>query len=221
MTASLIHLQNDAVADVPWEDTIDLNEQETLHHSPVHRHHRHIMKYVVPCIVVAVGWTWYQRHFPSWDEAVMLSDGRLIEVHRTHTFNAAGALLETSLTFDLPEMRGKRTWKERLYPAIVDVYQGQVYVVGDVPYEHASGDHDAQYGYVAYVYHANGWQRVPFASLPESIRQNENIAGCTGARAYKTWKEKQTGWCSLKDEYVAGASRAVDLEAREALERER
>lgn len=166
-------------------------------------------------IVGVLGWQWYQRHFPSWDEEVQLSDGRMIIVHRAHKFNTENALIETALTFDLPEMGGKQTWREFLYPAIVDVYEGKVYVVGSTTYKSASKYKYPKFGYVAFVYSASGWQRVPLIQLPEGIRKSENIAFCDTAGTRPTWRAKQTGWCGMDGQFANGASRDVDLIVRE------
>lgn len=166
-------------------------------------------------IVGVLGWQWYQQHFPSWDEEVQLSDGRMISVHRAHKFNTEHALIETALTFDLPEMGGKQTWREFLYPAIVDVYQGKAYVVGSVTYKSAWQYKDPKYGYVAFVYSASGWQRVPLISLPEPIRKNENIAACDTTGMLLTWAAKQTGWCTPEGQFVLGIQRSIDLFSRE------
>lgn len=160
--------------------------------------------------VAAMGAQWYQRHFPSWDEEVQLSDGRMLVVHRAHKINTDGNLIETALTFDLPEIGGQRTWREFLYPAIVDVYAGKAYVVGAVTYKFAGYYRNPRYGYAAFVYSSAGWQRVPFLSLPAEIRERENIAYCdTGVRL--TWASKQTGWCSSSGKFEIGLDRSIDL----------
>ena len=177
------------------------------------------MKITVPALGLLVAgvltWQWYQRHFPSWNEEVLLADGRLLSVHRAETFNTEGALVETALTINLPEIGGTHTWRESLHPAIVNAYQGKVYVVGRVTYRSASQYKHPKYGYVAFVYAAPNWQRVPFMSVPEPIRAEENIAHCAPSIPIRTWREKQTGWCSLRGVFVKGANRKIDLAANE------
>ena len=211
---------NNSGLSVPWEDTIHM-DQQPVHGPHVAIHHEwHIVRLITLTALGCVTWWLYVTHFPHWDEDVMLSDGRIITVHREHRFNLQDRLLETALTFDLPEMGGKKTWKERLYPAMVNVYRGQVYVVGDVTPNLVDLYGHPKYGYVAFIYTKNRWQRVPFTSLPEVIRQEENMVSCKAAMNHRTWSEKQMGWCNLDDEFVKGASRAVDLEARENYARE-
>jgi hypothetical protein len=197
-----------------------MDQQETHRATVGIKHKSHMIRLIVLIALAGSAWWLYATHFPHWNEDVMLSDGRIITVHREHRFNLQGRLLETALTFDLPEMGGKQTWREQLYPAMVNVHQDQVYVVGDVTPKLADAYADPKYGYVAFTYIDQGWRRVPFASLPESIRQEENMVGCKAAMNYKTWSEKQAGWCNLADEFVPGASRAVDLPAREYYARE-
>lgn len=165
-------------------------------------------------VVGAIALQWYQHHFPSWDEEVQLSDGRMIIVHRAQKLSTDYALIETALTFDLPEMGGKQTWREFLYPAIVDVYQGKAYVVGHVTYKSDWQYKRPRYGYVAYVYTPQGWQRIPFMSLPEKVRASENIANCATSTTLSSWREKQIGWCNLVGEYVPGAPRIIDIAAQ-------
>ena len=168
-------------------------------------------------ILGVLGWQWYQRHFPNWDEEVQLSDGRMIIVHRAHKFNTENALIETALTFDLPEMGGKQTWREFLYPAIVDVYEGKVYVVGDVR------GSLAQFGayraprllYVAYVFSNGAWQRIPFLDVPNPIRQTENVPGCLTGASHTTWQSKQAGWCAKSGMWEISASRYVSIQEKE------
>ena len=167
----------------------------------------------------AIGWQWYQQHFRSWDEEVQLSDGRMITMHRAHKFNTEHALIETALTFDLPEMGGKQTWREFLYPAIVDVYQGKAYVVGDVRGSLAQfGAHRTpRLLYVAYVFSNGTWQRIPFLEVPETIRQFENIPGCVTSASNNTWQSKQAGWCSKSGLWENSATRSISVQEREAV----
>jgi hypothetical protein len=179
---------------------------------------RLIMGFVVFSLI-ALGWQWYQRHFPSWDEEVQLSDGRMLIVHRAHKFNTEGALIETALTFDLPEMGGKQTWREFLYPAIVDVYEGKVYVVGDVrgSLQKFSAYRDPRFLYVAFVYESGQWTRIPFSKVPQHVRTRENIPGCLKDASRNTWDAKQIGWCGDGGSWKPDEQRAISLEVRESL----
>ncbi len=166
-------------------------------------------------LIGVIAWQWYWQHFPSWDEEVLLTDGRIASVHRATKFNTEGSLLETALTIDLPEIGGKRIWREALYPAIVNSFEGKVYVVGFVTYRSSRKYRNPRFGYVAFVYANSGWQRIPFLSVPESVRSQENIAFCPEAAPIRTWRDKQTGWCDLQGNFVLGAQRKVDLVANE------
>ena len=171
---------------------------------------------LVFAVVGALGRWFYDHRFPSWDEEVLLSDGRMITVHRAHKFNTERRLIETSLSLDLPEIKGAQTWREFLYPAIVDVYEGKLYVVGHVTYKSAWQYKDPKYGYVAFTYSALGWQRVPFISVPAPVRREENIAFCTAQTGLiRTWTSKQSGWCNLQGDFVLGAKRVINLQERE------
>lgn len=178
--------------------------------------------FILTALLLAVGglgWQWYQRHFPSWDEEIKLFDGRMIMVHRAHKFNTEHALIETSLTFDLPEMGGKQTWREFLYPAIVDVYQGKVYVVGDVrgSLRQFGAYRDPRFLYVAFVYEGGGWTRIPFIEVPQQVRSSENIPGCVTDASRSSWSYKQTGWCGDGGSWQLGAQRTISLQVRESV----
>lgn len=166
-------------------------------------------------LAVWLGHSIYQRSFPGWDEEVLLSDGRMLLVHRAQKFNTEGALIETVLTFDLPEMGGKQTWREHLSPSIVDIYEGRAYVVGHVTHKFAYVYKAPKYGYVAYTYGGSGWQRIPFISLPIQVRQKENMASCATESRLHSWQSKQSGWCNQVGEFVQGAHRDIDLAMRE------
>ena len=164
-------------------------------------------------LVGVMGWQWYQQHFPSWDEEVQLSDGRMLIVHRSHKFNTEHALIETALTFDLPEMGGKQTWREFLYPAIVDVHEGKVYVVGAA----ISGSQRAtylspRYSYVAFVLANGKWVRIPFDNVPQKVRMRENIVWCETHGEVKSWVSKTAGWCDRSATFAIGRGREVDLD---------
>src|SRR3990167_7176522 len=164
-------------------------------------------------VVGVIGWQWYQQHFPSWDEEVQLSDGRMIIVHRAHKLNTEHALIETALTFDLPEMGGKQTWREFLYPAIVDVYQGKVYVVGNaIGFAQRSAYFSPRYSYVAFTFSNGAWSRMPFDNVPLPVRTRENISWCDQKGEFKAWTSKATGWCDRTAKFERGRERVVDID---------
>lgn len=59
-----------------------------------------------------------------------LPDGRTILVRETRDYVEGYGTRRTSLTFSLPELGGEQTWEEWLYPTMIGVDQGNVYVVG-------------------------------------------------------------------------------------------
>src|SRR5206468_5960130 len=108
---------------------------------------------------------------PSWKEEVLLPDGRKILVKERRDFIEGYGTRRTWLTFSLPEMGGEQTWSEWLYPTMIGVADGTVYVVGRPRgsrqfsmYSHP------KYVYVAYQWHGDKFERVPFMSVPEHLR---------------------------------------------------
>ncbi|MCA3034553.1 MAG: hypothetical protein ING33_04975, partial [Rhodocyclaceae bacterium] len=92
-----------------------------------------VARIVVITIVLAIGalgYAWYDARFPSWREEVRLSDGRVISVNQKRDFIEGRGTRRTWLTFSLPEMGGEQTWEQLLYPSIIDVADGKVYVIG-------------------------------------------------------------------------------------------
>lgn len=67
---------------------------------------------LVLALLAGLGWFYYDHRFPSWDEEVMLSDGRMLVVHRKQEVIQGFGVRRTWLTFSLPEMGGKQTWSE-------------------------------------------------------------------------------------------------------------
>ncbi len=157
---------------------------------------RSIASFLVVALIGGLGWLYIDYRFPSWDEEVMLSDGRMLIVHRRQEMVAPYGAIRTWLTFSLPEMGGKQTWTEWMYPAIVDVNEGKVYVVG-LPI--GRGQYLAylqpRYLYVAYEYSSAGWKRIPFIGLPDRVRAKENILWCAERGVALTRQYKSNGWC--------------------------
>jgi hypothetical protein len=169
-------------------------------------------------LVVAASWRWHSAHFPSWDEEVLLSDGRMITVHRQQKYNTEYLPIGTTLTFELPEI-GKITWSENLCPAIVDVQGKDIYTVGQTCTDPQFGKYRLpRHLYVAYQLDGKNWKRIPFLSLPENIRIKENIPGCLNYSKNIAWTKKQTGWCAEKDGlwvWRENATRLINLHEQE------
>lgn len=119
----------------------------------------------------------------TWQEEVKLLDGQVITVTQKRRYEnvydgrSTGNLpREFWLTFKLPEFSSQEiTWHESLKPQVLNVYQGNLYVVG-VPWTELEY---RQYGkpypeYVPYRYEAGQWQRIPFNEMPEAI-YNTNL----------------------------------------------
>src|SRR5205814_2401837 len=138
---------------------------------------------IVSAIVVAatvLGYAWYDYRFPSWKEEVVLPDGRKIIVKQRRDFIEGYGTRRTWLTFSLPEMGGEQTWAEYMQPVLVGVSKdGQVYVVGWPSGQKQMGMYrHPRYGYAAFRWTPTGFERVPFISIPEDLRQEENLIRC-------------------------------------------
>lgn len=145
----------------------------------------------------AAGWNWYQKRYPSWYEEVRLSDGRVITIHQKREYYENYGTAQSWVTIDLPELGGKQVWHSYLMPQRVDVVDGKVYVFGiprgDVQYSYYS---DPKNYIVAFSWEGLGFGRIPFASVPESIRQEENVYRCLpmkGGLVDIKWKD--SNWC--------------------------
>ena len=171
-------------------------------------------------VASACAYGWYLYRFPSWKEEVQLPDGRKIIVKQQRDFIEGYGTRRTWLTFALPEMGGKQTWMQWLYPTMIGVDNGKVYVVG----RPRADKQFRMYRYPKYVYVAFEWkndhfQRIPFLSVPEQLRKEENIRWCLpgGADSKKEVKPIK-GWCSWpKPNYPApyfARPKIVDLKIR-------
>jgi hypothetical protein len=176
----------------------------------------------LPAIVASVlVYVWYQYRFPTWEEEVLLPDGRKLVVKQRRDFIEGYGTRKTWLTFSLPEMGGEQTWEQWLYPTMIGAADGKVYVVGRpqgsrqfMTYNHP------KYVYVAYVWHGHAFERIPFMRVPEALRQVENIRWCMpgGKDSKKPAQGVVEGWCV---ERVGDADRfpmtkTVNLETRMA-----
>jgi len=147
-------------------------------------------------ILLTVGfatWRYYESRYPSWHEEVRLSDGRLIAIYQKHEYLENYGTNQSWVEIDLPEMGGKRVWHSYLIPQRVDVVQGKVYVFGvprgDRQYYYYS---DPKNFLVGFSWNGSEFVRIPFLSIPESARQEENVYSCvpTVRRAVLTEKFK-------------------------------
>lgn len=114
----------------------------------------------------------------TWQEEVKLLDGRIITVTQkrgyesVYTGQDVGSVVrEAWLTFRLPEFGDQDiTWHENLEPQVLNIYNGQLYVVGIPP----TGREFMQYGkpkpsYLGYIYNGNEWMQIAFSQIPEAI----------------------------------------------------
>lgn len=114
----------------------------------------------------------------SWEEDVRLSDGRVIVVEQKRRYegvytgqNVGSVVRESWLTFKLPEFGDKEiTWRENLKPRILNLYKGNIYIVGWPP----TGREFDQYGkqrppYIGFIYENKIWRRIPFSEIPQEI----------------------------------------------------
>ncbi|MFN5029594.1 MAG: hypothetical protein ACK5D9_10725 [Burkholderiales bacterium] len=184
--------------------------------SPPNPKKRRLLTMVVVIAVLVLAYAWYSARFPTWREEVRLSDGRVITIEQKRDHIEGRGTRRTWLTFSLPEMGGKQTWDQLLYPSIIDVAHGKVYVIGRPRgslqfrfYGHP------RYVYVAYEWRNGAFERIPFMSVPERLRQAENVYWClppTGAE----WVDlamKESQLCEVGDDNFP-IKRIVDLETR-------
>lgn len=158
---------------------------------------------VVLLIIGLIGWYLYDRRYPSWDEEVQLSDGRVITIHQEHEYYADYGTNQSWVTIDLPELGGKRVWHSYLMPQRVDIVNGEVFVFG-IP----RGARQLEYYrfpkhyMVAFRWSGSAFERIPFLQVPDSIRKEENIFSCvpTPRPTILTLKSKDSTWCPARGE---------------------
>jgi hypothetical protein len=167
--------------------------------------------------IAALSYTWYDYRFPSWEEEVRLPDGRMIVVKQRRDFIEGYGTRKTWLTFSLPEMGGKQTWTEYMQPVLVAVSKdGQVYVVGWPSGEKQMGMYrHPRYGYAAFHWRKTGFERIPFISIPEDLRQEENLIRCFPKLEFANWASKLQFGCNEHSEYVVGGLRKIDVRRME------
>ncbi|MGH7963690.1 MAG: hypothetical protein ACRERD_18010 [Candidatus Binatia bacterium] len=117
--------------------------------------------------------------FRTWQEEVRLNDGRVIVVAQKRRCEGAytGQNLascierESWVTIRLPEFGNQEiVWNEKLYPMVLNVHEGQLYVVGGFPTE---GEFRL-YGkpkpaYVGFRWENGHWKRIAFTEIPKAI----------------------------------------------------
>ncbi|WP_439588564.1 hypothetical protein [Hydrogenophaga sp.] len=143
------------------------------------------------------GWNWYQKRYPSWYEEVRLSDGRVITIHQKREYYENYGTAQSWITIELPELGGKQVWHSYLMPQRVDVVNGKVYVFGiprgDVQYSFYS---DPKNYIVAFSWDGSSFRRIPFLSVPEASRQEENVYRCLPeGRITIDIARKDSQWC--------------------------
>lgn len=152
-----------------------------------------------------IAWTanWlYASRYPSWKETVVLADGRKVTVTQKREYQPGYGTHQTWLTFDLPESAGTVTWNEKLYPVMLEAAGGKVYVVG-----RPRGGEQYQtyvfprYMYVAFQLRGDKFERIPFLSVPESLRFKENVRWCfPGGEDKRVFDfRKSPAWCDDMD----------------------
>lgn len=123
--------------------------------------------------------------FRTWQEEVKLNDGRVIVVTQKRRCESAytGANYapcisrEAWLTIKLPEFGNKEiVWHEKLKPMVVNVDEGQFYIVGRPP----TGREFDLYGrpqppYLGYRWEEGEWKRIAFDKIPEAIYEGNMI----------------------------------------------
>ena len=156
------------------------------------------------CMLIAawVGWSFYQSRYPSWYEEVRLLDGRIITVHQKREVYENYGTNQSWVEIDLPELGGKQVWHSYLMPQRVDVFGGNVYVFGA-----SRGIRQNQfYSYpknflVGFKWNGSIFERIPFLSIPEVIRREENIYPCipdTGLLSALKIGLKDKTWCEIR-----------------------
>lgn len=162
----------------------------------------------------AAAYNWYVYRFPAWTEEVVLPGGRSLLVHQRRDYIEGYGTRRTWLTFSVPEMGGKQEWSEHMQPILIAISpKGDVYVAGwPSGWKQSSAYRLPRYGYVAYRWDGETFKRVPYLTIPEELRQEENLIRCIPDERLVTWQKKQTMFCDSQSKWVAGESRKIDLE---------
>jgi len=157
---------------------------------------------IVTCVTWAT-WRWYLQRYPSWQEQVQLSDGRVIIVRQQHEVYDNYGTNQSWVTFSLPEMGGERTWHSYLKPMRVDVHEGLVFVFGRPrglrQFEHYRYP---KHYLVSFVWADGVFVRIPFLQVPEELRREENIFPCVpnSTNSLLSTSAKNIQWCQPQGE---------------------
>lgn len=119
----------------------------------------------------------------TWDEDVMLANGKLLSVHRTATFGpdewfrpGKGRLTEQTISFESNGQRIKWKNSERYFfylPQIFDFANGMPIIVMPVHSWPACFKYDFPLeGFVAFGYKGGRWNRIAAADLPNDLKVN-------------------------------------------------
>lgn len=144
------------------------------------------------------GWQWHEKQYPSWQEEVQLSDGRVVTITQKRKYFEGYGTDQSWVTFSLPETNGEQTWHSYLMPMKLDTFNGKVYVFG----RPRGVKQFAHYGYpkhliVAFLWNGLEFQRVPFDALPEQVKKEENILTCIDFQKERhiSLASKKARWC--------------------------
>lgn len=169
--------------------------------------------------VALLGWNYYQNRYPSWDEEVRLSDGRIITIQQKREVFDNYGTNQSWVTIDLPELGGKQVWHSYLMPQRVDVVDGKVYGFG-LP----RGDRQLvhyrypKYFMVAFIWNGSQFDRLPYLKVPDIARHEENVFRClpTNRTGKIRITMKDAAWCKPDGNLgrkldLAAYSRSADL----------
>jgi hypothetical protein len=141
----------------------------------------------------------------SWDEEVLLHDGRMIIVKRSqyrggrHEIGQEVPVAEHSVYFKMPETGKRIVWSskygnnvedENLLPLAIDIVRGIPYLVttpaGCISYNKWDRPNPP---YVIFKYDGTTWQRVPLKEFPTEVKEaNVVISGLM-----KVFEQRMTG----------------------------
>jgi hypothetical protein len=160
-----------------------------------------------------LAYMWLERRYTDWKEEVQLADGRNIVIEQRRDYLEGYGTRKTWLTFSLSEMGGEQTWTESMQPVLIAVtHDGLVYVAGWPSGEKQMDTYrHPRFGYAAFKWNGKKFERVPFLSIPEGLREEENVIRCIPQSRYVTWATKLTSSCDGTSTYVSGGTRKIDL----------
>jgi hypothetical protein len=168
---------------------------------------------IVTLLALGVGvyaWHYYAGRYPSWSEEVRLSDGRVIVVMQRHEVYENYGINQSWVTITLPELGGEQVWNAYLVPLRVDVDNGKVFVFGAPRGVRQFNFYRKPRNYlVAFQWNGSQFERILFLSVPERLRQEENVFSCVPAGPPKllTLDQKQKQWCPVRgDKWRFGKS---------------